>query len=132
MTGEGSTEEKRKKRRHDLFLIGVLLLLALGLWFLSHWGRKTGAWVEVYVDGERKQRISLEEEGNYTIETPWGTNQLQVRNHCAKMVKADCKDKLCMQQKVIEREKETIVCLPHKVVVEICAGEEGQLDGITN
>ena len=40
-------------------------------------------------------------------------------------------DKLCVHQKAIERTNETIVCLPHKVVVEIQDAKEADFDSMT-
>lgn len=47
--------------------------------------------------------------------------------------KADCKDQICADHKAIEKSGETIVCLPHKVVIEIRSedGKEQELDGVT-
>ena len=47
------------------------------------------------------------------------------------MIEADCPDKLCVHQKAIERTNETIVCLPHKVVVEIQDAKEADFDSMT-
>jgi len=49
------------------------------------------------------------------------------------MKKADCKDQICADHKAIEKSGETIVCLPHKVVIEIQSedGKEQELDGVT-
>ena len=49
------------------------------------------------------------------------------------MRKADCKDQICADHKAIEKSGETIVCLPHKVVIEIQSedGKEQELDGVT-
>ena len=49
------------------------------------------------------------------------------------MKEADCKDKICADHKAIEKSGETIVCLPHKVVIEIRSedGKEQELDGVT-
>ena len=43
----------------------------------------------------------------------------------------DCPDRLCVQQHAICKERETIVCLPNKVVVEVVGGEEADLDSVT-
>ncbi len=39
------------------------------------------------------------------------------------MDKADCPDKLCVKQGKISKSGESIICLPHKVVVKISAEE---------
>ena len=48
------------------------------------------------------------------------------------MSKADCPDQICRNHAAISQTGETIVCLPHKAVIEITS-ETGttELDGIT-
>ena len=46
----------------------------------------------------------------------------------ASMAKADCPDKICVNHAAISKKGETIVCLPHKVVVEV-VDENGIQDG---
>ncbi|KAI4447103.1 hypothetical protein C823_001622 [Eubacterium plexicaudatum ASF492] len=47
------------------------------------------------------------------------------------MIWADCPDQLCVHQKAISGQGETIVCLPNKIVVEIAEGEDADLDAIS-
>ena len=49
----------------------------------------------------------------------------------ADMVWADCPDKLCVNQKAISREGESIICLPNKVVISSVGGEEREVDAVT-
>ena len=46
------------------------------------------------------------------------------------MVEADCPDKLCVHQKAISKNNETIICLPNKVVVQVTSGEESEFDSV--
>ena len=39
------------------------------------------------------------------------------------MLEADCPDQYCVEHAAIDKVNETIVCLPHKVVLEITEGE---------
>ena len=47
------------------------------------------------------------------------------------MTEADCPDQLCVHQRAISKQKQTIVCLPNRVVVEVIGGEDAGLDSIT-
>ena len=44
------------------------------------------------------------------------------------MKEADCPDQICVRHKAISKSGESIVCLPHKVVVEISSEEEQDVD----
>ncbi|CCZ53222.1 putative uncharacterized protein [Clostridium sp. CAG:75] len=46
------------------------------------------------------------------------------------MKKADCPDKICVHHKGIRSNGETIICLPHKVIVTIQSSKTGDLDGV--
>ena len=119
-------------KKNDLILIGVVLIAALGVFFWSNMKKtEAGARAVVYVDKEETAVYSLEEDGTYEIKTDRGTNLLIIKDGEADMTEADCPDCLCVKQKSISRNGETIVCLPHRVVVEIESDEEAELDAIT-
>ena len=48
----------------------------------------------------------------------------------ADVIEADCRDGLCADQKRVHKTGETIVCLPHKMVVTIEAGTENTVDAV--
>ena len=48
----------------------------------------------------------------------------------AYMSGADCPDKLCVKQKAISKKGESIVCLPHKLVVQVTDGSAAEVDAI--
>ena len=66
------------------------------------------------------------------IEINEGTNILRIKNGEADMVKADCPDQLCVNQKPVSKNHESIICLPNRVVVEVESKEESEYDAVTN
>jgi hypothetical protein len=46
-------------------------------------------------------------------------NVMIVENNTINIIDADCPDKICVNHSTIENVGETIICLPHKLVVEI-------------
>lgn len=120
-------------KKNDLILISVVLFLAaLVFGFRLLTTKEAGGTAIVYVDTRKAAAYSLEEEGEYLIETEHGNNVLVIRDGKADVTEADCPDKLCVKQREISKNGETIVCLPHKVVVEIANTKEKELDAITN
>ena len=61
-----------------------------------------------------------------------GTNTVQIENGKVKMAAANCPDQICVHQKAISRNGESIICLPNKIVLKIVDGEEAELDAVTN
>ena len=115
---------KNHKRlfRNDLIFIAVLFVLVsvLGLCFyLSH---GEGDEVVVTVDGEVFGTYSLSDD--ITVEIRTGEqgkelNLLVIKDGKAHVETASCPDGICTGHKPISRKGESIVCLPHRVVITV-------------
>ena len=105
--------------RNDIFLIIALLFIALvGMVYLFVF-REAGEVVEVSVDGEFYGRYSLSQ--NITVDIPSedGSNRLVISEGKAMMESATCPDGICVSHRPVFRSKESIVCLPNRVVVTV-------------
>lgn len=117
-------------RKNDILLAGVVLFIALlGFLFYTSLGRQAAATITVTVDGEIYGTYSLERDQEISIGK---TNRLMIEDGKADMIEADCPDQICVKHKTISKNKESIVCLPNKVIVEVVGGEEADLDAVTN
>ena len=121
--------------RNDIIFISTLLILIII--FLSIFYSKynmSGSYVTITVDGKQYGRYRLDEDKEIKIKNASGkvTNILLIKDNCANMTEANCPDKLCVNQKAISKEKETIVCLPNKVVVTVESDDESDFDAIAN
>lgn len=117
-------------RKNDWILIVVILIFA-GLGFLIYMslGKQDVGLVKVTVDGELFGTYSLVKEQEIEIND---TNHLIIKDGQADMIEADCPDQICVDHKTISKNKETIICLPNKVIVEIVGGEDAQMDAVAN
>lgn len=130
----------QRQRRNSLILAAVCVLAAAGAGAAMNMGRPIGSHVVVFVDGVEKARYALSEEREIELKTENtqenvtenGTNLLQIRDGKAKMTGADCPDQLCVNQRAINKVGETIVCLPHRIVIEVEGAEKSDLDAIAN
>ena len=108
-----------RKRRNDVIFIAVLLavaiLLGVGMYFL----RGEGDSVTVTVDGNLYGTYPLSVDTTVEIRTAYGYNRLVIQNGEANIVAADCPDGICADHVAISRMGQSIVCLPHKVVVTV-------------
>ncbi|MCU6761303.1 Uncharacterized protein conserved in bacteria [uncultured Roseburia sp.] len=132
---DGSDQLRRFSKRDAIIL--ALVFAVIVFVFLVFWLRpKTGgSAVRITVDGKVYGTYALEEAQTISIKDKDGkvTNQLVIENETAHMQKADCPDQLCVHQKAVSKENETIVCLPNKVVVEVTQAEEqAEFDAIVN
>lgn len=122
---------KIELKKKDIALAVMIAGIAL-LAFLAHEliGSEGAGKVIVKVNGELEGTYSLAEDQE--IEINGGTNKLSIRNGQADMIEADCPDQLCVHQKPISLQNESIICLPNKVVVEIESSENSELDAVAN
>ncbi|MBR4286181.1 MAG: NusG domain II-containing protein [Clostridia bacterium] len=112
----------KNKIRNDIILAAVILIIAVaGLLFVKL-TKTQGNTVVVKIDGVKAVEYSLEEDVRYEIKTGKNNediNVLVIKDGKASITEADCPDGICKDYRPISYVGETIVCLPHKVVVEI-------------
>ena len=123
-----------KKIRNDIILVAVILLIAAAGLLAVNLTRQEGSMVIVKIDGKQTQSYSLSE--NRTVDIKTGENNeylniLVIEDGKAYISQADCPDKICQNHRAISYSGETIVCLPHKIVIEITETQAGpQLDAV--
>lgn len=112
-------DSTKKSYRNDILLILFFLILALAALIFMRFHGKSGAEVRVSVNNREYGVYSLDKNQKITIGGDDWENILEIKNGSANMIKADCPDKVCVNHAAICKKGETIVCLPHKVVVEV-------------
>ena len=108
---------KKKRILADILLVAGVLAAALIVFLLIP--RGGGSTVVVTVDGEEYASLPLDEDAELLIESAGGTNLLIISGGTASVVEADCPNQVCVETGAISSEGQLIVCLPHKVVIEI-------------
>lgn len=119
-------------KKFDMIVAVVIIAVAAALYFggiLSP--KEKGAVAVVYVDGKEYQRLSLDTDTEVHIETEYGVNVIAVNEGYVDCTEADCKDKLCVHQRKINKVNQTIVCLPHKMVVEVEGTNASKIDSVS-
>ena len=104
----------------------MIVFIVFSVLYQSH-----GSTIVITRDGELYGKYNLSQDQTIAIENTdhQVTNTLQIRDGEAKMIGADCPDKLCMHQKAISVSKENIVCLPNRIVVTVEDDDTEGLDG---
>ena len=111
----------RKFRNDLIFIVALLLIVALAglaIYFL----RGEGNAVTVTVDGKPLATYSLSEDRTVEILTGEDNGELNlliIKDGKAYVETATCPDGICAAHKPISRDGESIVCLPHKVVITV-------------
>ena len=118
-----------KSHRNDIVLVAVLLILggalALFLWLT----RQAGGTVSVQIDGEVVMELPLNEDRTLVLGEGAHTNTLIIAGGKAQVVEASCPDRICVRQGAIQYAGESIVCLPHRLVITVRGGSSPDIDG---
>ena len=123
-------ESGGEMKRLDLILIAGVLVLAGIIYLVFLGSAEDGGKAVITVDGQVVQELPLDEDTTYRVETPEGYNIVEIKDGWADVIEADCRDGLCADQKCVHKTGETIVCLPHKMVVTIEASTENTVDAV--
>lgn len=121
---------KNKTLKNDILLILALLVLAGAAYGILRLTREPGNEAAVTVDGQLVLTVPLTREATVTVGENRGfRNVVEVSGGRVRVVDADCPDRLCVRQGWIRYSGESIVCLPHKLVVTV-RGSEHDLDAV--
>ena len=120
-------DNNNHKYKKDIILIAAFVIIAvIAFVVINHFVKKDGAFVQI-------NTIPVNQNETLTIEGyQGGSNIVTIENGGVTMTDADCPDKLCVKTGRISKTGETIVCLPHRVVVEIigAAADDSGVDSI--
>jgi len=110
--------------------LGAAAALSL-MFIISGRNASIGEYARITVYGTETETFNLSSDiAAYDIVTKNGLNVLEIQNGAARIIYADCPDKLCVKQGRASDTGRRIVCLPHGVVVEILGGSQ-KIDAVT-
>ncbi len=121
----------RRFGKNDVIFISFLAIfcIAVCVWVYKG-GAVEGSNIVITVDGKEYGTYSLLEERTITIGEGDTQNIIEIKGGKAYMREASCPDQLCVDQNEISFDKESIICLPNKVVITVISDVESELDGI--
>lgn len=112
-------------KKLDFVIIGVLMLLSFlpeVLLGASIGKGYSNTYAEITVNGKLYKTVALSEHvGKEVLEikTNHGINVIEIKDNKIGIIEADCPDQVCMNPQYIEKSGESLVCLPHKVMIQI-------------
>ena len=88
-----------KKRRLDIIILIVLIVIAIGSWIaVTVLFDVNGDYVEVIVDNHVQKVISLNDDGEYQVDDGEYSNIITIKNREVYMKSSDCPDQICVKQ----------------------------------
>ena len=119
-------EKNKKIQRLALsFLILVILLCVLGLWLFNKRYAETsspdqkGLHVVVEIKGQQIYSVPLSEDNELVASSELGENIIEIKGGSVSVKEADCPNQICVHTVPITAPGQSIICLPHRMVVSI-------------
>ncbi|SKA72810.1 hypothetical protein SAMN05428976_10176 [Clostridium sp. USBA 49] len=119
----------------DIIIIIILIIIALGssaIPFINSNKNYNNKYVEIELKGKLYKRLPLDNNINekIVVESDLGKNIVEISNGKVRIIDSDCPDKICIQDGAISTPGSMLVCLPHKLVVQI-KGENEEADELS-
>lgn len=108
-----------KNSKKEILFISIFLLIGVTILMRTYGAKQEASIVLVQVDGNEIENFSLSKSITYEIKGTEGTNLLHIEDGSVWLEEADCPDQICVNTGKIKYAGQSIICLPHKVVVEI-------------
>lgn len=123
-------------KKMDIVIIAVLLILSFTphlIFFKTSQKGSKNNYAIIQVDGKIHKKIDLskvKKSEKVNLNLPNGKNTLLIKNNSIQMKSANCNDALCVKQGNISKVGQTIICLPHKLIIEIKGDELDSKDDL--
>lgn len=122
-----------KSRNKEIIAVLILVLIAVVSFVcVRFFAEDYGKYVKVYVNEKLTKTFDLTKDCEYFIETKIGYNLLIIKNGKARILDADCPNRICVDKGAISKNGESIICLPHNVVVTIDSSENKDVDAVAD
>ena len=123
-------------KKMDIVILAVLILLSFTphlIFFKTSQKGSKNNYAIIKVDGKIHKKIDLskvKKSEKVNLNLPNGKNTLLIKNNSIQMKSANCYDALCVKQGNISKVGQTIICLPHKLIIEIKGDELDSKDDL--
>ncbi|MBR3173324.1 MAG: NusG domain II-containing protein [Eubacterium sp.] len=122
-----------KSKKKEIIAVLILVIIAVVSFVcIRFFVEDEGKYVKVYVNEKLTKTFDLTKDREYFIETKFGYNLLIIKNERARILDADCPNKICVNKGYISKNGESIICLPHHVVVTVESSEDKNVDAVAD
>ncbi|WP_426348864.1 NusG domain II-containing protein [Alloiococcus sp. CFN-8] len=112
-------------KKLDIIIIAVLLIISFipeVLFGIKYSVEASETYAEITIGGKLYKTVSLSENGgedSFIVHTDQGFNEIEIKDNSIAIIDANCNDKLCLEIGHITDPGESIICLPHKLMIEV-------------
>lgn len=111
-----------KSSKTWIVIFAAVLVICAAAFLLLKGSGGHGTVAVIRVDGEIYEKINLDAVAvayDMEIKTEFGYNKLHIEHDGISVTEADCRDHICMDQGKVSQAGVPIVCLPHRLTIEI-------------
>lgn len=120
---------KIKKRDIIVILLILFLSLFMALFVKKLKSNEDGSYLRIELNGKEYGRYPLNKDKTFKIKIDEDEyNVVEIKNKEVRMKEANCRDLLCTHMPSIKKVGETIVCLPHRLILEIISSDDKKND----
>ena len=113
-------------KKADIVLLIIILVVGIPLSVLSLTEGIGGDKVRISLDGEIYGVYPLGEDREIDVTEDGHTNHITIKDGQVSMSYSTCLNQVCVNTGAISETKDSIVCLPNRVVVEIISSGDGK------
>lgn len=121
-----------QNKKKNIILFGGLLLL-IGAAFLIRGVLYSGreAHIEIVCENEVRYTFDMDETKIIRVEHPDGSyNVVCIEHGTVRVEDADCDNHDCIKQGRISKVGQSVICLPHQMVIRIVGTQDGEYDAV--
>lgn len=107
------------KKKEVIILLSLFIICIISAASIYFIGNKSGNYVEIISNGETMYVFPIGEDHEVMVECDEGYNKVVIEDGKVYVSMADCNDKICMKKGRISTINDSIICLPHKLVVRV-------------
>ncbi|MDU3137340.1 MAG: NusG domain II-containing protein [Anaerococcus prevotii] len=115
-----------KIKKGDIYVIGFLLIFSLAFAFAisNMTSREKGNVLVIEQDSKVIKEVPLDKDDEFRIEYGGHFNIVKIKDGKAYVSDADCNDQICVHMAPIHDVGETIICLPHRLFMEVYSTDD--------
>ena len=110
--------EKLRFRKGDWLAIGLVLILAVAVFWCFLPGSEPAAYAEVYLDGQLYKTVSLNENQTFSVAGQY-VNEIAVKDGAIGFAHSNCPGQDCVHSGSIHTTGRSLVCLPNRVEIRV-------------
>lgn len=125
-------KKDEQNRKNIAVFAGIAILILLTFLIRSFLFQGEADYVEISVNDEVFGIYSLNQDQDIRVELPGGGyNIVKIQSGKVCVDEANCPGRDCVRQGWILRSGESVICLPHRLVIQIKGEQEPEYDAVS-